>query len=207
MQIERLIAYVDGFNLYYGLRTARLNTSRWLDIHGLCLSLLNSTQQLDLVRYFTTRVKADPKAADRQAIFIDALLARGGIEIDYGHFLSKRTKCHECGVVVRKHEEKKTDVNIAVRLIEDAYDDRFDTALLISGDSDLVPLVESLRTRFSSKQIVVAAPPNRWSTQLAQAANAAFQISPLTIRSNRLPDPVKTSDGVMLRAPVGWLPR
>lgn len=206
LHIERLVAYIDGFNLYYGMREAHLNSSRWLDLHGMCTSLLKPSQQLELVRYFTTRVRGDTDAANRQATFIDALLARGGVEIDFGHFLSKSTNCRRCGARNRKHEEKKTDVNIAVRLLEDAYDDRFDTAMVISGDSDLVPPVVSVRNRFPHKRVVVAAPPKRWSTQLKQAANAALRISALTIQSNRLPDPVVASNGVTLQAPKGWLP-
>lgn len=206
MRTDRLIAYIDGFNLYYGLRDARLRSSRWLDLHGMCTSLLQPAQQLQLVRYFTTRVRGDSSAARRQSVFIDALLARGGIEIDFGHFLRSSTRCRSCGAVREKHEEKRTDVNIAVRLLEDAFDDRFDTAMVISGDSDLVPPIRSVRSRFPDKRVVVAAPPERWSAQLGQAANAALQISPMTIRSNRLPDPVTTPGGVELRAPRGWLP-
>lgn len=206
MHSERLVAYIDGFNLYYGLREARLSSSRWLDLHGMCTSLLRPPQRLELVRYFTTRVRGSSDAAINQATYIDALSARGGVEIDFGHFLLKSATCRRCGAVDQKHEEKKTDVNIAVRLLEDAYDDRFDTAMVISGDSDLVPPVESVRNRFPHKRVVVAAPPKRWSAQLKQAANAALRISDLTIQSNRLPDPVVTSSGVELRAPTGWLP-
>ncbi|MDE0135610.1 MAG: NYN domain-containing protein [Acidimicrobiaceae bacterium] len=206
MGTDRLIAYVDGFNLYYGLRDARLRSSRWLDLHGVCTSLLKLSQRLELVRYFTTRVRGDPAAVRRQSVYIDALLARGGLEIDFGHFLSSNTQCRSCGAVTRKREEKKTDVNIAVRLLEDAYSDRFDVAMVISGDSDLVPPVESVRNRFPDKRVLVAAPPERWSAQLSQAANAALRISPLTIRSNRLPDPVVTPSGTQLWAPRGWLP-
>ena len=86
--MERLIAYIDGFNLYYGLRDARLNSSRWLDLRGMCESLLKPGQRLELVRYFTSRVRGDVQATDRQALFIDALHARGGIEMDFGHFLT-----------------------------------------------------------------------------------------------------------------------
>lgn len=99
MRTERLIAYIDGFNLYYGLRDARLRSSRWLDLYGMCTSLLKSSQRLELVRYFTTRVRGDPNAAHRQSVFIDALLARGGIEIDFGHFLSSSARCRSCGAV------------------------------------------------------------------------------------------------------------
>jgi uncharacterized LabA/DUF88 family protein len=52
-----------------------------------------------------------------------------------------------------------TDVNIAVHLLEDAYDNVFDTALLVSADSDLAAPVEAVRRRFGTKRIVVVAPP------------------------------------------------
>jgi hypothetical protein len=129
--VERVIAYIDGYNLYYGLRTAGLLTSRWLHLEGLCRRLLKPNQRLELVRYFTTRVRDDPEAVERQNDYLDALEARGGIEIDYGHFLAQQWSCRACGSSWTKREEKKTDVNIAVRLLEDAYDDRWDVAMLI----------------------------------------------------------------------------
>ena len=201
-----MIAYIDGFNFYHGLRASGLKDSRWLDYHGLSLSLLQPGERLALVRYFTSRVKNNPPKASRQGVFIDALLARGGIEIDFGHFLSKSARCYSCGKVWQKNEEKKTDVNIAVRLLEDASDDRFDTAMVISGDSDLVPPIQSVLRRFPLKRVVVAFPPRRSSTELKQAASAALSIFPQTIHSNHLPDPVRTPSGVALHAPSGWLP-
>ena len=147
MSTERVIAYIDGYNLYFGLLDARLHTSRWLDLRGVCTSLLKPGQRLDLVRYFTTRVRNDPDAAKRQAVFIDALRATGGIEIDFGVFLSKTMTCRSCNVQWTKNDEKRTDVNIAVRFLNDAHDDRFDMAMVISGDGDLVPIVESVRQR------------------------------------------------------------
>lgn len=206
MATERVIAYIDGYNLYFGLLDAGLRTSRWLDLQSVCASLLKPGQRLDLVRYFTTSVRDDPGAARRQATFIDALRTTGGIEIDFGVFLSTAVTCRNCNTQWNKSEEKRTDVNIAVRLLNDAYDDRFDMAMIVSGDSDLVPIVESVRERFAHKRVIVASPPKRWSTDLAQSAHAAFQVSRAAIRSNRLPDPVVTPEDVELRAPPRWLP-
>ena len=203
---ERVIAYIDGYNLYFGLLEARLRTSRWLDLHSLCKTLLKPRQHLELVRYFTTWVRNNPNKAKRQAVFIDALRAQGCVEIDFGVFLSKSAICRECGAQWNKNEEKQTDVKIAVRLLNDAYDDRFDMAMLISGDSDLVPVVESVRQRFKQKRIVVASPPKRRSEALARAASVEFQIAKADIRSSRLPDPVITPEGVALQAPNGWMP-
>ncbi|MCY4456911.1 MAG: NYN domain-containing protein [Acidimicrobiaceae bacterium] len=168
MKTERVIAYVDGYNLYFGLLDAGLRNSRWLDLRGVYRTLLKPGQRLELVRYLTTSVRSDPDKAKRQATFIDALRATGQIEIDFGRFLSKRMTCRQCKTQWSKREEKRTDVNIAVRLLSDAYDDRFDVAIIMSGDSDLVPIVEAVRERFADKSVIVAFPPKRRSNDLAE---------------------------------------
>ena len=126
---ERVIAYISGYNLCDDLREARLRGSRRLDLPAMCRALLKGGQQLDLVRYLTTRVCNDPAAAKRQSSFIDALTARGGIETDSGHFISMGRRRKNCGHTRRESEEKKTGVSIAVRLLDDACDGRFDTVL------------------------------------------------------------------------------
>ena len=185
---------------------AGLRSSRWLDLAELGRSLLKPDQQLVLTRYFTTQVKGNPAKARRQARYIDALETQVGIEIDYGHFLSKPITCYSCGSTWPKNEEKKTDVNIAVRMLEDAYDDCFDTAIVISGDSDLSAPIESVRRRFPDKRVVVAFPPKRYSKELSRVADAWFGIFARNIRSSRLPARITTIDGTLLTAPQGWLP-
>lgn len=58
---ERVIAYIDGFNLYHGLMEAHMGSSRWLDLAGMSQSLLEPHQRLVLVRYFTTRIRNQPR--------------------------------------------------------------------------------------------------------------------------------------------------
>lgn len=203
---EAVITYVDGFNLYFGIRDAGLHTSRWLDVRGVCEAILKPGQHLSLVRYFTANVRDNPQKVERQATYLDALRARGNLAIDLGLFQTKTMTCRSCGNEWRTYDEKRTDVNLAVRLLNDAHDDRFDTALIVSADSDLVPVVHSIRKRFPTKRVVFAAPPKRWSTALAEAAHAAIRVSRATIRANPLPDPVITHEGVELQAPAGWLP-
>ncbi len=206
MAQDRVIAYVDGYNLYHGMIEARLRLARWLDLTALGRSLIRPHQRLVKTRYFTTRVRGNPDKADRQRIYIDALLARGEIEIDFGHFLSKPVFCNKCGNRWRRNEEKKTDVNISVRMLDDAYDDLFDAAIVVSGDGDLVPAIESVQDRFPEKRVLVAFPPERFSEELMRVADAAFPISTARVRSARLPNPVTAADGRVLRAPRGWLP-
>ena len=206
MFVERVVGYVDGYNLYFGLLEAKLRTSRWLDLTALCRTLLEPQQVLVGVRYFTARVRNNRGDSTRQATYLDALNARGGVSIDYGHFLSQPARCRSCGATWQRSEEKKTDVNIAVRLLEDAFDDLFDVAIIVSGDGDLAPPIESVRRRCPTKKVVVAHPPRRTSAELARVAHAAVHINPSQVRSARLPDPVVQANGYELRAPQGWLP-
>lgn len=97
-----------------------------------------------------------------------------------------------------------TDVNIAVQLLADAHDDQFDTALIVSGDSDLTTPVEVARRRFDKKRVVVALPPNRRSHQLQQAASGYFVINETAYRQSQLPRQVARADGFILERPTFW---
>lgn len=201
---RRLAAYIDGFNLYYALRDARLHKHKWLDLCDMCLSLLKPGQTLEFIRYFTSRIRGNPAATARQARYLDALTVKDNITIDYDNFLTKEVRCRKCKNTWTKHEEKKTDVNISIRLLEDAYAGNFDIALWISSDSDLVPPVKYIHTHFPDKEGVMTSPPKRKSKQLNAAASKTFPISKATIRSNRLPNPVIVHNGLELYASDEW---
>ncbi|MDR2093249.1 MAG: NYN domain-containing protein [Azoarcus sp.] len=102
------------------------------------------------------------------------------------------------------YEEKMTDVNIAMQLLADAFDDRFDTALVISADSDLTTPMRQARARFPAKRVIVAQPPGRNSVQLAGAATAAFTISETKVRQSQLPTAVTTACGYVIHRPAHW---
>ena len=94
-----------------------------------------------------------------------------------------------------------TDVNIAVELLGDAQDDVFDTAIIVSGDSDLTKPVQVVQTRYPDKRIVMAFPPDRTSVQLREAATAAFVIGRKKLKDSQLPDRIVKSDGYVLTRP------
>ena len=138
--MQRVTVYIDGFNLYYGLREDKLQRYYWLDVRRLSENLLRPNQSLEAVRYFTARVHSDPKdpgKSIRQDTLLDALATLPDVHIHYGYYLPKQGSCAKCGATWRTYEEKMTDVNIAVELLSDATDNAFDTAIIMSGDSDL----------------------------------------------------------------------
>ncbi|MFA6132932.1 MAG: NYN domain-containing protein [Phycisphaerae bacterium] len=140
----------------------------------------------------------------RQGLFLDALSTLRNLQVFEGHYLGKTVECFRCGGTWRTHEEKMTDVNIATEILTDAFNDHFDTAILISGDSDLVPPVLAVRQYFPGKKIVAAFPPSRTSEQLKRAVNAYFVIGEAKLRQSQFPDYVKKSDGFTLVRPQEW---
>lgn len=133
--MERVIAYVDGYNLYHGLRERGWKRYYWLNIQAMLGNLLAPAQALVTTKYFTTIMKQPEDRRRRQAAYLEALQTLGGFEFYYGHFLSDTITCWKCGHTYQTYHEKMTDVNISVEMMSDAYCHRFDTALVVSADS------------------------------------------------------------------------
>ena len=130
---ERVIAYIDGFNLYFGMREAGYDNCRWLNVISLVKALLKPHQELIAVKYFTSRVSNSPDKQKRQSTYIDALESIG-VQIFYGNYQDGTQECKRCGNIWRTAKEKMTDVNIATAIVVDAFKDEYDMAMLISGD-------------------------------------------------------------------------
>lgn len=214
--LGRVIAYVDGFNLYFGLRDCKLQKSLWLNVRSLMSNILQRDQRLTCTKYFTSRLsgptpgdrsKAARRLAEkrkRQLTYLEALDTLENLSTFYGHYLDKPMKCFACGGTWLSHEEKMTDVNIATEMLTDAFEDRFDTAVLVSADSDLVSPIKAVRRLFPEKRVVVAFPPGRASVELRKVASAWLTIGRRKIRKSQFPDRVVKPDGYVLERPADW---
>ena len=199
--------YIDGFNLFYGMRDKRWRRYYWLDVYKLAENLLRPGQTLAAVRYFTARVypdAGDPAKVARQNAYLEALGTISGLSIHYGHFLPRTRRCPNCGELSQTYEEKMTDVNIAVELVRDGHEDLFDAAIVVSADSDLSRPITAIRERFPNKRVIVAFPPNRFSSHLRQIADASFLMRRETLRDSQLPERIAKQDGIVLSRPSSW---
>jgi uncharacterized LabA/DUF88 family protein len=204
LPMPRVIAYIDGFNLYYGLRANRWKRFYWLNLRQAVLHLLKPDQTLVRVKYFTSLVAAPLDKNRRQAVFLEALGTLPDFTIYFGHYLAGTVVCRQCGHTYTTHHEKMTDVNIATEILSDAFTDRFDAALLISADSDLVGPVQKVRQLFPQKRVIVVFPPARHSNALKNAANATLHLDRATLAQSVFPDQVVKSDGFVLHRPAEW---
>ena len=205
--VPRVVVYVDGFNLYYGLKSKGWRRYLWLDLHKLALGLLKAGQSLVSVKYFTSNVfqePGDPDKPRRQGNYLEALGTLPDLTIHLGAFMKKTRTCNACGHVTESYEEKMTDVNLAVELLSDAQDNKYDVAILVSADSDLAGPIDAVLARFPSKKVVVAFPPDRVSKHLKRIASAHTSISQVTIRNSQFPHDVPKQDGYVLTRPPSW---
>jgi uncharacterized LabA/DUF88 family protein len=202
--MNRVIVYIDGFNLYFGLKSKGWQRYYWLNLRLLSQNLLERDQALVKTKYFTSRVRNPAEKAKRQNTFIEALETLNDFEIYYGHYLVNSIECPRCRKIIPRPNEKMTDVNIAVEMLSDAFQDRYDTAILISADSDLSGPIRKAKALFPAKRFVVAFPPERTSYELMKLADASFVIGRKKLADSLFPDEVRKTDGFVLRKPERW---
>jgi uncharacterized LabA/DUF88 family protein len=125
-------------------------------------------------------------------------------KIFYGKYQLNPRECQRCHFKDFVPNEKMTDVYIAVELLTHAYQNLFDTALLISADSDLTPPLNALKQLFPTKRVIIAFPPNRTSQELKTVASGYFAIGRRNIARSLFPLEVQKPNGFVLKCPERW---
>jgi uncharacterized LabA/DUF88 family protein len=200
----KVITYIDGFNLYHGICDKGWRRYLWLDIYALSNNLLQFNQELVKVKYFTADITHNPSKQVRQSTYLDALSTLSFVEIIKGKFLEVPFECHLCNKNGFIHKEKMTDVNIAIEMLLDAQRNNFDTAILVSADTDLVPVVKYV-VQTLDKRVTVAFPPERWSDHLKDTTHRHYKIGRDKLAKSQLPLKIKISSKLTLERPPEWV--
>ena len=211
---KRVIAYIDGFNLYYC--SLKGSKNKWLDLVKLAESMLLPDDELISVKYFTANISTNmgnPKKSLNQKIYLEALSQNPKIEIIYGQFSTHKTKMplakewdkgHIKMIEVIKTEEKGTDVNLAVQMVADAKDDKFDKAMLFSNDSDMAYAVQ-IAVKDCNKFVGLFIDRKATSfKKLKEHVKYTRRLSPSIFSNNQLPSEVITSTGRKIKKPKEW---
>jgi hypothetical protein len=207
---HRTIVYVDGFNFYYG--AMRGTPWKWLDPVALFTKLLGPENLLVKVKHFTARVQPSPKDPNvnvRQGAYLRALEAHCPlVELHYGHFLRHRVTMEHANppppsVEVWKNEEKGSDVNLALHVLNDAWRNDYDCAVIVSNDSDLAQALELVKSQHHKLigLVTPGAPIRKTSHQLKKHADFVKPIRTWMLQSSQLPNPIP---GTAIHKPAGW---
>jgi hypothetical protein len=205
----RTYIYIDGFNFYYG--AVKRTPYKWLDFKKLFTALLSPTNSIQSIKYFTALVsgRGDPDRPIRQKTYLRALQSHiPELSIIYGHFLSHEitaplarpqgTKRFER---IIKTEEKGSDVNLAVHVLNDAWLNLYDCAVIVSNDSDLAESLRLIKEQHQKKIGLVFPGEGHPSKELMQLADFMKRIRLGVLASSQLPDPIP---GTTIHKPLAW---
>ena len=230
---RRCAVYIDGYNLYYG--RLRETPFKWLDVVQLSEKLLlhrDQNESLECVKFFTAPALATfathgSASVEAQSAYHRALQTIHGARFELIHgshtfnkegvlapeFVPGQAFDRTRRVRIWKLEEKKTDVNLAVRMYRDACQERYDRMILISNDSDAEPVLEAIKADFPSIMLGVVLPirrsndgsaaPRRPSGSLLKFADCNSLISDEQLTAAQLPDVVPTKKKP-IRKPIHW---
>ena len=202
--MEKVIFFIDGFNLYHSIANERrFNKYKWIDLSKLAKNFITKKEHIEEIYYFTALTPWSPEKTNRQKIFVKAQELKG-IKTVYGEFRRKDRICGLCNKTYTTFEEKRTDVNIAIYLFKLAIQDKFDKAYIISGDSDLIPSIEEVKTLFPHKQIGVIIPIGRHAEFLKQKCDFHMKIKEKHLKNSILPEIIPLKDNKKLVCPESW---
>ncbi|MDI3467780.1 MAG: hypothetical protein OJF50_006601 [Nitrospira sp.] len=212
-QDMRTYAYIDGFNLYFG--ALKGTSHKWLDVKLLLRTVLGNDHHIQKIKYYTARISArpdNPNSPLRQMVYLNAIRAYiPELEIHFGYYLSnvvrmrlaKPTPSKKFEDVI-KTEEKGSDVNLALHVLNDAWHDRYDCAVIISNDSDLSEALRLIKKQHKKKIVLLVPgdpslrPP---AIQLKRFAHKTISIPLTAISKSQLPDHIPNTT---IHKPAEW---
>jgi uncharacterized LabA/DUF88 family protein len=203
--MARISVFVDGFNLYHSLvndRFPALGKYLWLDISKLIGFFINKKRHDVRILYFTSLAEWSPGKTERHKVFIRALESTG-VETIYGKFKLVERVCRHCKQKYQTYEEKRTDVHIAINLFQRA-EKEYDQAVILSGDSDLIPAVEAVKKAYPNKKVGLIIPINGIAEELKSHCNWHSQITQKQLQDSQFPETIQISPAEIIARPDLW---
>ena len=205
----KTVVYIDGFNLYYG--ALKGTAHKWLNIQNYFTRLLPDDEIVS-IKYFSAPVNGS--AGERQQSYYLALDTLSLVTLILGKFKNKTQTCRAVACTFSgdkrysASEEKRTDVNIATHIVDDAYQEVGEKIVIVSGDSDLIPPIQMVRDRFPKKKIVVYVPANSpirgAAVEIRTAAHENRTLPNNLLSRSQFPSSVLDGFGGSILKPPGW---
>jgi len=208
--MARVRAYIDGFNLYY--RALKGTRFKWLNLVELVRQIVDPADSIERVRYFTARVSSragDTDAPRRQQLYLSALSGLPEVSVHYGRFLPKSKfrplkQNPSTFVEILDTEEKGSDVNLASFLLHDGWQNKYDTALVLSQDTDLCEPMRMVCKDLGKPIGLVVLDGKQANGRLVKVSSFVRHITPSRLSSAQFPDPVPDKNGRPIRKPTSW---
>jgi uncharacterized LabA/DUF88 family protein len=162
---RRASVFVDGSNLYHRLRQCGWSTD--VDIAEFGRRLAGLRQLVDVFYYNVPPPRTNPPGQiARQRRYYARVGAGKDLIFRMGYLQERKVG----GLSV--FEEKGVDIDLAVDMLTGAFEDRYDTAILVSSDGDFKPVVQAIQRRGKRVEYVFF-PKAQRSNALASTCNVS----------------------------------
>jgi len=174
---ERISIFIDGSNLYYSLKD--LDVAK-IDFNKLA-QMLKKDRMLVSVFYYNAPldISIDSKKYWEQQKFFDALRRIPGFNV-----VLARLRKHKSEDGTYQFEVKGDDIYLATDLISGAYENLYDTALIVSGDEDFVPAIRKVQKLGKKVENIYFSTTS--SNYLKKTCNTSFRIDKKIAKSIEL---------------------
>ena len=137
---NKVIVIVDGSNLFHRLKELNFKNRLEFDYSGL-VEYLTKEQKLISKTYYVGKIRAKDNDKKGQKLRknqqrLTAKLMSGKWQVYFGYLLKSGGKYHEKGV----------DVKMAMDVLVGAYENKYDSVYLISSDTDLLPVIDKVKS-------------------------------------------------------------
>ena len=211
----RTRVYIDGFNFYYAaFRRGRFQPYKWLDVVRFCRQALPHSE-VERVRYFTAPLNPSRGRADqrkRQDAYLAALRTLPDLRIHFGEFVEHPKLKELVGppaqgpttALVWVPEEKGSDVNLASHLLVDGFLGKYELAVVVSNDADLLEPVRLVRAILGLPVGVIKVDGGQRACVFAGKADFIRTVRRSHFASSQLPSEIRDSRGRVVRKPREW---
>lgn len=145
MKKERVAIFIDGQNfrriMYSVCHNSKLDYAKFIQ------SLVGERQFVKAYYFDAPLLQGegrDEQKYNGQQKFYTALSYIPGLELVFGNRVEKQFFCPKCREEYSVTREKGVDILIASYMFMGAVNNQYDTAILLSGDADLAPIVETI---------------------------------------------------------------
>ena len=182
--------------------------NRWLDLRELCRRSIRPGDDLYRIRYFTADIRGDQAKVIRQQLYQRALRTIDNLAIYKGRFsrhprwmpLVNPPNGGPQHAYVSRTEEKGSDVNLAAHLVLDAARRDFQSAYVLSGDTDLVEAIRVVTQEFR-RPVHVISPHGGKGRRLQQAATSYAPLDHELLPECQFPQELSDHRGTFHRPP------
>lgn len=213
----KIAVYIDWFNMFHHMKKVFGKKYYWLDYSSLSKKFCGHNEKIIKVAFFTAYFRRDKFWQARHKDYVKALNIMGAETIlgkyqevskvfsnrghNIGNFISKpflrwlpekiQKKFLPQRLEYKNFEEKRTDVNIAVNILQDWLLDKYDKCFIISWDSDISPSIESVKKLKKDKQFILLLPPWAKAHTMDRVCDTTIEITEDHLRNSLLPNIVK----------------